>query len=609
MSVLFGSHAAQNERELRGYRWFWSDIVGPPPSPPVIGRIVTQQEQPNHPAPRFWVGVQGPDVRAPGADLLLIRQEQPGHPASRLGASLQGPNVRQPISDLLIVRQEQPAHPAPRLATGVQGPNVRSPVNDLLAIRQEQPSHPPPRLVAGIQGPNIRPPVADSIITRQEQPREGLAVTWSASPTTPPAPPYLYAGLGVFTRQQQPAPRSSPIIRLGTAQTPSGVLAGSVFVPPGTPGQPTSFLRSGVPPSAPAPTVAPPFGVIVQGPQERPPQRFITAKLAVAQAIQTIEPARRDLITRQETPTHPLPALRGSLITQPAPGAPGPPQGWAIIRPQEPPQRSVTIKLANAPIAASTQPIADGRVFTRQEQPPQRQSSIKLGITQTAAPPTFIDPETRSLITRQEQPSHPSSTLRAGVPPIFVPPFEARSYSLPSEAPPPQPLPILRAGVFAQPSASPTEGRSYSLPKEELPRTNNYNILISGVAPQVLRLPPITRTLITRQEQPSHPLPRVSIGVPPQRVIMLAGTRSAITRQEQPGHPGPRLWPGLPPVPPPPVPPVTRIATTRREQPPHPGSQAFAGVPPSPAPPPPLRPSGQSGAIGFRKHPWWFWET
>jgi hypothetical protein len=148
VAVLFGGHAAQNERQALGYRIFRSGVQGPNVAPPAsIQRVLVTQETPDHPRPRstFYAGVQGPDVRVPVSDRILIRQQFPlDHPGALLRPGVQGPNVGQitAIAQRLIQGQEQPFHPRSLFVIGPPPVRAQLPFIAPLIVGQHMPGHP-----------------------------------------------------------------------------------------------------------------------------------------------------------------------------------------------------------------------------------------------------------------------------------------------------------------------------------------------------------------------------------------------------------------------------------------------------------------------------------
>lgn len=232
----FGAHAAQQEREYRGYRWLWP---GTPPQPPAIGfnTQVWVQETPRDIQPVLVSGfiagapavVTGPETR-----VVIGRQEQPGHPAPALLPGIQGPNVRPALADSVFTTQETPNHPAPFLLTRIfasgavysaetrglftrqelpshpvsifvpspQTQNVARTIRDFAITTQEQPFHPPPTLRPSFRVQNVARTIRDFAITRQERPfhpdslvRPSFRVQ-NIAPVAPPA--------GIFVRQETP---------------------------------------------------------------------------------------------------------------------------------------------------------------------------------------------------------------------------------------------------------------------------------------------------------------------------------------------------------------------------------------------------------------------
>lgn len=102
----------------------------------------------------------------------------------------------------------------------------------------------------------------------------------------------------------------------------------------------------------------------------------------------------------------------------------------------------------------------------------------------------------------------------------------------------------------------------------------------NGVQGPNVAPPNVVRTIVTRQEQPSHPLPYTAFRRPDPVANFSQLKTDIITRQEQPSHPLPRVWPGRFPDP------VSNYnqhkyyAFNVQEQPRHPLPSTFAGVPP-----------------------------
>lgn len=86
--LLSGGHAAQNEKELRGFRWLWSGVrpaqqIGDVPT----RELFTRQEMPVHPGSRVFAGV----TWAPSS-AIAFRSHEFHAPYSSLGLRLRGNN-------------------------------------------------------------------------------------------------------------------------------------------------------------------------------------------------------------------------------------------------------------------------------------------------------------------------------------------------------------------------------------------------------------------------------------------------------------------------------------------------------------------------------------
>jgi len=86
-----GTHRAHQEREAKGFRFFWPGV---PPTvqtftlPAVTVIAFSKQEVPFHPGSRFFPGVP-PMVTALQGSRIVSRQEQPNHPVP--GTVIKGP--------------------------------------------------------------------------------------------------------------------------------------------------------------------------------------------------------------------------------------------------------------------------------------------------------------------------------------------------------------------------------------------------------------------------------------------------------------------------------------------------------------------------------------
>jgi hypothetical protein len=90
-----GTHRAQQEREARGFQFFWPGV---PPTvqsftlPAVTRILATKQELPFHPGSRMFPGI--PPLTAPlQGSRIVSKQEQPGHPVP--GSFIHGPAIPQ----------------------------------------------------------------------------------------------------------------------------------------------------------------------------------------------------------------------------------------------------------------------------------------------------------------------------------------------------------------------------------------------------------------------------------------------------------------------------------------------------------------------------------
>jgi hypothetical protein len=138
------------------------------------------------------------------------------------------------------------------------------------------------------------------------------------------------------------------------------------------------------------------------------------------------------------------------------------------------------------------------------------------------------------------------------------------------------PIPVITAGVFTQPTVL------FNPTRQSIITTQEQTVLhpFAMVATRSVQGPnvgtPERRGLVTLQEVPFHPLPATSIGIQgpnvggPER-------RSFVTTQEIPVHPGPSLRTGLPTV----VTAERRTAIVTQEVPLlHPGAFLRSGAPP-----------------------------
>ena len=109
---------------------------------------------------------------------------------------------------------------------------------------------------------------------------------------------------------------------------------------------------------------------------------------------------------------------------------------------------------------------------------------------------------------RQEQPAHPLPTVIAGVQGPNVRLTVADTILVRQEQPA-HPLPLLSSGVRPLNVNPPTT--SLLQPARQDVIVNQQPVLVSGISFSTL-VPAVTRVVITRQEQPFHPLPFLSSG-------------------------------------------------------------------------------------------------
>ena len=193
MSVLIGTHRAQQEREYRGYRWLWFGVPPYVTNLPPPGTVIVRQYVPlRHTPSLLWPGVEptNPTVTPifpPGT--VIGRQELPDHPRSALwfGIPPDNPLVNPvPPPGKLIYGQQYPLdHPLPRLWAGLQQiQNIATPaqIGRIGVFREEvdYPRHPRSKFVNG--------PMPHALLF----PLPGIAIGSVERPHHPA--PFLFAG-------------------------------------------------------------------------------------------------------------------------------------------------------------------------------------------------------------------------------------------------------------------------------------------------------------------------------------------------------------------------------------------------------------------------------
>jgi hypothetical protein len=286
VSVLMGSHAQTQERELRGYRWLWTGIQAAAIAHPLLlsAATIIGQEQPSQPSSVLGAGVQGPNVAAPPlpGHLIVWQEQPPDHPTLAASTAFPAPPGAILQGTSFIGTQEAPRPAATVSASGVQGPNVEPPsLARAILVSQEQPDFPPglSRTRPGNFGPNVAaPPQVGAAIVRQEQPGHppSFLLSFRATPSTFVTPELRW----VVVRQEQPDHSGS---RLGAGVQGPNVAAnpqvGAVVVRQEQPSHPGSIFWS------------------------------------LSISVGAVAPGQRTLVVRQEQPWHPTSMLWNLLPT------------------------------------------------------------------------------------------------------------------------------------------------------------------------------------------------------------------------------------------------------------------------------------------------------
>lgn len=579
------SPTRQIPQDHPGSRMF-AGIQGPNVAPPPqIGAILGKQEIPERLASAFSSGVSpspavvlmnGVFVDAEQPPLIppvltaqsisvvtlssvsrrvLIQQEQPYHPLPRLLSSWKTTNVatRPQIEDSLIVTQEQPFHPLPKLLAST--PSVLSPVLRGLIIRQEQPYHPDSRLLSSWKTTNVAPPpqIGTVVFGKVEIPSYiQLALVFGVQ-----GPDVALIGPPLIATQEQP---NHPYSKL---------VSNTTFAPPVTlPPFPARIITTQEQPYHPSSQL---LKAIIAGNVAAPPQvaSQINVKMEIPfhpasrfssgtpPTVVTLTSTLRSIITKQEQPYHPLPSVSSGVFPASVSQA-----SFSAIR---------------------------GREI---EIPPHPRIRLAQGIQGTVAAQLPV-----STIITQQQPVQPASVLASSanfVAPAVIPPLLTPLLTLPQTLPY-HPYPFLSSN---SPTANQVEFNGLFWGAEEPPQV--ASVLSS---PPLLGLPPVVlsaeyRTIITTQQLPDHPQPKLRIGIQGPNVAPLPQVGSIFVKQEQPFHPLPRFNLAIIPGNVAALPQVGRFITVQ-ELPFHPSSQLASSVLP---PPPPVPPVGKT--IGSQEQPY-----
>ena len=155
-----GTHAADYERQARGYVWLWPGIYTPSVAMLAVlaGRQVSlTQEQPWHPAPFLAPGVRPVTVPVLPTNWSIVAQEQPWHPARQFvhGVIVPALVAVQPEQRWRFTTQEQPGHPLPFTWTPRPPVLPVQPGRKIIQATQEQPWHPQPFVWFGVSPVNF----------------------------------------------------------------------------------------------------------------------------------------------------------------------------------------------------------------------------------------------------------------------------------------------------------------------------------------------------------------------------------------------------------------------------------------------------------------------